>query len=697
MHDYYEDTDDFVDTKKSKIKIFNILIPLLIVAIIVTLILLLVGNKPSQSYSYYEKKMVDQAKKYVKSNNIDPSKEIYLDVLKIEASIPLNCSNTSGVIYNGEDYIPYLSCGDYESKVIENDNKGVSLLGDSLIILIKGTEYVEPGYISNLDVIESGQVEMEEGIYNIYYLTSNGNATRKVIVINNPALIASIPKMELIGNSSEVIDINTEYNDSFVNVIDNIDKNIATKVVKNSNINTSKAGTYSIVYTVKNSLGYKNYITRKVILIDKNVNINIIDDVSPKTLTRDEVSIIINIYSNEYLHTILPNGERESSSNIQYKVKENGIYDFTVVDKNGNIATKKVEVNNIYRKVPTATCKATIKNDGTTIKVESTSTEVELSYNYVIDGIASGYKISDTYKSSNNNPQTVEVRLLDSVGNENIITCDKEDKKTTFNPNGYTQTLRTSARITVPIATALAKKGYSVYDLNTCIYNRVMKAGPGTRYGVVEAGYGLIDCTYSMLGAVLSYNHESGKVEGTYCAYNSDICGKLGINTRWGSKGGVCGEKTINGECYHGMNCATFVGWAMCNGGMDMCTKRSSGAPSMATTKYFPGADGVTLVGKKVTYYSGNDLTGYGADTLIRMIKPGDVVQRVRMNDTDGSSQHIFLVVGMDSTGIYAANDGYYVNKYSYSSMTSGEMKFRILFLDNYYANAANKNHLYPE
>lgn len=701
MYEDYEEIDD-ESIQRNKLKIFNILIPLLILAIIVVVILLLLSNNNSSgnSYDQYEKKMVDTAKKYVKKHNVSSTNEVYLDLLKLEMDPLENCSNTSGVIYDGEEYTPYLSCSDYESKIVNNQNSNISLLGDEVIVLIKGSEYIEPGYISNLDVIVSGEVGKEEGVYDIYYLTSAGNVSRKVIVINNPLLLANIPRMELIGNSSEIVDIDSEFTDPGVKVVDNSDTNILSKVVKNSNINTSSVGIYNVVYSVKNSLGYKNYITRKVMIIDKKATLNVITDLSPKSLVRDSVEIILNVYGNDYLHTILPNGKQEKNSIIQYRVTENGTYEFIVIDKLGNTINKQVEVNNIRRDIPNATCTATIKNDGTSVSVQGEEKDVVLSYNYVIDNVESGYKVVKDYKSTNSSPSKVLIKLRDSVGNENTITCKMVDERKTFNPNGYTKTIETSSRIKEALPTALSKKGYSIYDLNACIYNRVMEAGPGTRYGVVAAGYGLIDCTYSMLGAVLPYNHEGGKVEGNYCAVNSEICGKLGVSSKWGSKGGVCGRDAngnVREDCRLGLNCATFVGWALCNGGMDMCTKRSAGAYSMASTTYFPEADGVIITGNNVKYFSGNNLTGYGAATLVRMIKPGDVIARIRVNDNDGSSQHVFLVVGMDDTGIYTANDGYYVNKISYSYMLKGEMTFRILYLDNYYANAANKNHLYPE
>ena len=454
-----------------------------------------------------------------------------------------------------------------------------------------------------------------------------------------------------------------------------------------------KAGKYHIVYEIVNSRGYKSIITREVIVVDESANLNVYTDLYPNVATSGNVEIIISITGTDYDYTILPNGENNSNKSIQYTVSENGVYAFKMMSKSGNIITKEIEVDNIDRSIPEASCTAIMQNDGTKIEVKSELSK-SYSYDYIINNQESGYKVSQTYRSGNTNVSTAQVKISDALGNENTIICDIVDQRLNYNVNGYTTEIRSSNRIHEPIAQALARKGYTVYDFNSCIYNRVLKVGPGTRYGVVEAAYGLIDCSIKMMGGVLPCNHESGKVEGEYCEFNSDICGKLGVNTRWGSEGGACAEGQP--KCWHGMNCATFVGWSMCNGGMDMCTKRSAGAWSMVNKSYFPDADGVLITGSKVEYHSGKDLTGYDARTLVRMIQPGDVVARVDTAYSSGS-YHAFVIVGKDETGLYTANDGYYMDKVSYSSMTNGDMIYKILFLDNYYANANNKNHLYPE
>ena len=286
--------------------------------------------------------------------------------------------------------------------------------------------------------------------------------------------------------------------------------------------------------------------------------------------------------------------------------------------------------------------------------------------------------------------------VKDYIGNTATIKCSVDDQKTYFDPKGYhTLIEKGKPRLHIPIGDALARNGYTISDLNKCIYKRVQEAGPYTRWGVTAAAFGLIDCTYTMTGYVLPYNHSGGKVmeertsnggSTTYCTgINADICGKLGVNRNWGKQGGTCSSET----CWYGLNCATFVRWSMCNGGMDLCSKGSAGSHDMTSVTYFPEADGVEIKGTKVAHYCGRNLTNYSAEQILRMIKPGDAIA------TGEGGGHTFVVVGIDNNGIYTAEDGYFMRYIKFSTMTNGNVGYRILLLDRYYDNPKNRNNFY--
>lgn len=240
-----------------------------------------------------------------------------------------------------------------------------------------------------------------------------------------------------------------------------------------------------------------------------------------------------------------------------------------------------------------------------------------------------------------------------------------------------------------PIEDVLTKNGYSVDCLNQCVETRVIAAGPGTRAGVVEAAYGLIDCLYQMTGGyTLPYDHTGGKVEGNYANFNTDIAGKLGVNTRWGKLGGTCD----NEPCRYGLNCANFVRWSFCNGGMDLCSKGSAGAYSMTSNRYYPEKTYVEFSGRNVT---GDDprIGTMSTDELIRLGEPGDTMNTDSI--ATGDADHAMVIIGKDDTGYYIAENGRKTRKIAFSSFTDGRTRYRINFLDDYYANSENINNLY--
>lgn len=237
-----------------------------------------------------------------------------------------------------------------------------------------------------------------------------------------------------------------------------------------------------------------------------------------------------------------------------------------------------------------------------------------------------------------------------------------------------------------PLEDALAANGYTIECLNSCISQRVQQAGPGTREGVVEAAVSLLECMSEMTGGyTLPYDHSGGKVGGSY---NPDLTGKLGVNSKWGVSGGTCNTSS----CRYGLNCANFVRWSFCNGGMDLCSRGSAGAFSMTSTTYFPEQTTVEFRGKTV---SGTDprVNELSLSELVRIAEPGDTI--TSDDNATGENDHAMVIVGKDSTGYYIAENGRKTRKISFSSITDGVKRYKLNLLDGYYANSANKNSLY--
>ena len=700
------DMEDRVEKIKKLVKYGVLIIPVVILMVVV------LKGCNNRSYRKVESEVEKKAIAYVKEKNIKVSGEKYIELtLLSETEGTELCYKSSGVIVRNNkgtlEAEAYLECEDYESTIVKNKNKYIELKGKPLMVLNYGEVYNDPMYEfkRDCDVQIEGYVGKEAGIYTIkYYVYVDDELketlTRKVVVVkaDKTVTISGIenkvaPTLTLYGNKEMILYKGEKYVEPGYKAVDYVDGKISRKVkVSPKTISTNKTGPNIIYYSVTNSKGVTVVEKRIVTVVERKSDLTINLSKSTEESTK-ELKIRVNITGEGYERTIYPIDEVRS--NYEYSVTANGKYSFEIIDTYGNKYVKEIVVANIDNVGPKGTCKAIVSNSSTAISVEASDDKGISGYSYIIDGKASEYITNNSYDTSVL-AERVQVKLKDLAGNESTIPCELE--KRLFDADGIRVTLSGHPQLKIPLETALAQKGYTIDDFNKCIYDRVKIAGPGTRYRVVAAAYGLIDCNKILTGYVLSYDHTGGKVTREvyssthavdYCELNSSICGKLGVNTNWGKFGGTCNS----GTCYYGLNCATFVRWSMCNGGMDLCDKGSAGASSMASKNYFPEADGVVITGKSVRYYSGNNLTNHSAAELVRMIKPGDIAFRERVEN--GSSQHTFVIIGRDDTGIYTANDGFYMNKITYDSIMNGEYHYRILFLDNYYANPNNQNSFY--
>lgn len=288
-----------------------------------------------------------------------------------------------------------------------------------------------------------------------------------------------------------------------------------------------------------------------------------------------------------------------------------------------------------------------------------------------------------------------------STGSTTIEACGA-----TFESNGGNYTKRISGNpLNSPLTNALDSKGYSIECLNSCIEQRVSAAGIGTRYGTSEAAVALLECTMEMTGGfTYPYDHRGG-----YTPRNPDIAGQTGVNSRWGeyeSWATGCGSS----KCRLGLNCANFVRWSMCNGGRsDFCNSRrqdtfATGITGVnSDTEYFPGAVRLYLSGRShfsvspnVTigdlsssyqqkfsslYSTSTALTSVDIDKVLSLIQPGDVLY----SDVNGGSNHAMMIIGVEDSAIWIAENGRKTRMITYDDLKSGSKNYVVLLLDGYY------------
>jgi peptidoglycan/xylan/chitin deacetylase (PgdA/CDA1 family) len=72
------------------------------------------------------------------------------------------------------------------------------------------------------------------------------------------------PVITLKGNASMSIQLGNKFTDPGYTASDDVDGNLTSKVTVSGTVNTGKAGTYTITYTVKDAAGNKTVVSRKV-------------------------------------------------------------------------------------------------------------------------------------------------------------------------------------------------------------------------------------------------------------------------------------------------------------------------------------------------------------------------------------------------------------------------------------------------
>ncbi len=410
--------------------LFKIIVGVLIIIGVFVLYKALFSNN---KYKVMEENLINQARSYVINNNIELNGEVYLDAQKIGYTLDNNCSIKSGVLFDGNNYRAYLLCDNYESKLIDNQDNNIKLLGHEIEIIPKGITYLESGYVSNNEVDISGEVKDEVGVYNLRYSEINGSSLiRKVIVIDNMELYRYYPEIKLKGSEYVFVDKGSVYKDEGAEAYDTIDNDITSKIVVDNPVNEQEINTYVVIYKVTNTRGYTNSVKRTVNVTDQIGDDRILNTLIPNTKTNKEVSIILKVKLDEYSYTILPNGNKSKESYIVYNVLDNDIYKFTIYDKNGNSTVKEIEVNNIDKTAPIARCIARINYNSVTIEVTNDGEKTIDKYNYIINNTPSGYNKKNTYTKNINNVTSASVEVYDDIGNMNKVTCELKNEDPTI-------------------------------------------------------------------------------------------------------------------------------------------------------------------------------------------------------------------------------------------------------------------------
>lgn len=433
--------DDIEDYSLEEKKGFNLDIKTKITIGVVLLLTIVAGiiliNKKDDNkivyneYEILELKLENEAALYLGKNNISVGKEVFIELSNLNIDLPSYCFKTSGVFIENDIYKPYLKCLDYKSNVTDNKFNYIKLLGNDIILLPLGFNYVEPGYEVKdyLEVKEEGEVGTEKGVYTLKYnVYSSTNlletVERKVIVTDSNYVKEFYPEIELNGEEIEYLMVGEEYQEKGVTITDKIDNNLTTEI--KGTVNTNEPGEYNLTYIVTNSRGYSTSLQKKVIINDEERITNIGYMIEPETLTSSFVKIKLNVDIDNYSYTILPDGSKDKSEEIEYTVLTNGPYLFIIYDNKGNYTEKIIEVSNIYKDKPTGKCNAHFNGALLDVSTENTSKIEVNEFKYIIDNYETEYMSSASFQYNVENVNNVKVRIKDIVGNEETIPCNIE-------------------------------------------------------------------------------------------------------------------------------------------------------------------------------------------------------------------------------------------------------------------------------
>ena len=143
-----------------------------------------------------------------------------------------------------------------------------------------GKDYVEPGYTAtddcDGDVTDQVKVEGEVdghkvGNYTLVYSVADAHGneakvTRTVHVVDREG-----PVITLEGEGRINVKINTEFSDPGYKAVDGSDGDLTDQVEVQGEVDTTREGTYTLTYTVKDSSGNETRIPRTVVVYDKEI------------------------------------------------------------------------------------------------------------------------------------------------------------------------------------------------------------------------------------------------------------------------------------------------------------------------------------------------------------------------------------------------------------------------------------------
>ena len=148
----------------------------------------------------------------------------------------------------------------------------ISLTTDPDAFTFPGQPYEEEGYTAtdnyDGDLTDKVICSEKDGVVTYTVSDSSGNTTEaeRVIVYGDPVP----PELVLLGDAAITVKLGTAYNEPGYTATDNCDGDITDRVTVSGHVDTSKIGTYTLLYTVQDSFENEVSLSRTVQVVNPN-------------------------------------------------------------------------------------------------------------------------------------------------------------------------------------------------------------------------------------------------------------------------------------------------------------------------------------------------------------------------------------------------------------------------------------------
>lgn len=418
------------------------------------------------NYQEIENEMLEKAKEYFETKNkvlgINKSYYIFNSEIDVTIDTKLECKEKSGVLVRNESgvikYYPYLICPNYNSEELANlitrNNKYKdygTLSGDNPQFLSSNNAYEELGYVVNnkYTVKVIGNTSLSAG-YNLirYNITENNifvASLERIVIVK--MVESEYPVLELVGEETKTMLVGAKYNELGYVAIDKIDGNITNKVKVTGEVDTSKAGTYNILYTVTNSNGLTTTIQRTIIVNKANSSLSLSSKVVKDS--NSKATITVTVSGENYKSTQLPNGTTSTDKKITYYVSKNGTYDFIAYDISGNAKVESVKVtvfssnsngdnDDTTISIVTGKCAGTYDSVNKILSLKSNMENYQnIEYYEFKSGNSTSGKINKSTYAFSGNYTNGTLTIYDKYGTSKTFICEiKNDASNGGNGNG---------------------------------------------------------------------------------------------------------------------------------------------------------------------------------------------------------------------------------------------------------------------